>query len=117
MAIRIKEKDTHRPANMGKMEQKDMDDLTTVNMGVSISRKALDGLTECAKKYRTSRSHIADLVFVNLHKLRLVDIVEDFANDQRPVVSVPRSVANESNEVDTDPKEDGMGEAMDVSSD
>lgn len=49
----------------------------SVSVSVSISRAGYEGLDECAKRYKTSKSHIADLVFSNLHKLRLVDIVEE----------------------------------------
>jgi hypothetical protein len=60
----------------------------TVNLSVTISKRAVEGIQECAKKYRTSRSHIADLVFCNIHKLRLVDIVEDAPEGQAPTTSV-----------------------------
>ena len=44
---------------------------------LNLTEKGLEGLTYAARRYRTTKSHIADLVFCNLHKLRLVDIVED----------------------------------------
>lgn len=61
----------------------DNPEYSPVNLGIVISKLAYEGLTAAAKRYRTSRSHIADLVFVNLHKLRLIDIVEDMASDEQ----------------------------------
>ena len=61
----------------------DNPDYSPVNIGLTVSKTGYDGLMAAAKRYRTSRSHIADLVFVNLHKLRLIDIVEDMVSDEQ----------------------------------
>lgn len=44
---------------------------------INLTAEGMEGLTYASRRYRTTKSHIADLVFSNLHKLRLVDIVDD----------------------------------------
>lgn len=45
-------------------------------ISVNLSALGLYSLDECARRYRVSRSQIADLIFSNLHKLRIVDIAD-----------------------------------------
>ena len=76
----------------------------TTNLTITVSGLAYDGLTRCANKYRTTRSHIADLVFANIHKLRFVDIVEALALEDNEATAEDSSADGDEieNEINSD---------------
>lgn len=45
----------------------------TTTVVLQISTEASDELTAAANRFGTSRPHIADVVFRNLHKLEIID--------------------------------------------
>ena len=67
-------------------------------ISLNVSALGLFNLDETARRYRVSRSQIADLVFSNLHKLRIVDIADAPIPDDETFDDAPEMLPDDEKE-------------------